>query len=107
MSYDRDRDSSFLEDLISRAKKAGADAADAVMFDSTSLSVGQRLGKPETIERAESSEVGLRVFIDKQMAIVSSGERDGASINKVVEQAIAMAKAVPADPYAGIADPSQ
>ncbi|MBV6632967.1 MAG: TldD/PmbA family protein [Alphaproteobacteria bacterium] len=107
MSYDRDRDSSFLEDLINRAKRAGADAADAVMFDSTSLSVGQRLGKPETIERAESSEIGLRVFIGKQMAIVSTGERQGDAANRLVDQAVAMAKAVPEDPYAGIAEPNQ
>lgn len=107
MAYDRDRDSSFLEDLIDRAKKAGADAADAVLFDATAISVGQRLGKPETVERAESSEVGLRVFIDKQMAIVSTGERKKEAADRLVEQAMAMAKAVPADPFVGLADKNQ
>jgi PmbA protein len=107
MAYDSDRDLSFLNDLISRARKAGADAADAVLFEGTSISVGQRLGKPETIERAESAEIGLRVFLGKQLAIVSSGERRPASLNELVERAIAMAKAVPEDKYAGIAEPGQ
>ena len=42
---------SLLDDLIRKAKAAGADAADAVLFDSASLSLSQRLGKPERLER--------------------------------------------------------
>ncbi|MEO0391892.1 MAG: metallopeptidase TldD-related protein [Pseudomonadota bacterium] len=107
MAYDRDRDSTFLDTLISRARKHGADAADAVLFDQTSLTVGQRLGKPETIERSESQDVGLRVFVGQQVAVVSTGDRNPDAIEKLVEQAVAMAHAVPADPYAGIADKDQ
>ena len=43
---------SLLEDLIGKAKAAGADAADAVLFDGASLSLSQRLGQPERLERA-------------------------------------------------------
>ena len=107
MAYDRDRDTTFLGDLIKRAKSYGADAADAVMFDQTSINVGQRLGKPETIERSESQEIGLRVFVGTKVANVSTGDRKPESIQTLVEQAVAMARAVPEDPYAGIADKGQ
>ena len=85
MAYDRDRDTTFLGDLIKRAKSYGADAADAVMFDQTSINVGQRLGKPETIERSESQEIGLRVFVGTKVANVSTGDRKPESIQTLVE----------------------
>ena len=37
----------LLQDLIGRARRAGADAADAVLFEGTSLSHARRLGKTE------------------------------------------------------------
>ena len=43
---------SLLDDLISRALKLGADAADAVAANAVSLSHAQRLGKMERLERA-------------------------------------------------------
>ena len=44
----------LLDDLIARAKKAGADAADAVLFEGASISHAQRLGKLEKLERQPS-----------------------------------------------------
>ena len=43
----------LLTDLIAQAKANGADAADAVHIESVSLSVAQRLGNPEMLERSE------------------------------------------------------
>mgnify|MGYP003995877905 CR=1 FL=1 len=57
--------SSILEQLISKAKNAGADTADALFMENRSLSVAQRLGKPESIERSEDQDLGLRVFVGK------------------------------------------
>ncbi len=97
----------LLEDLIRKAKAAGADAADAVLFDSASLSLSQRLGKPETLERSESGDLGLRVFVGRRQAIVSSSDRSPRMLEELVERAVAMARVVPEDPFAGIADPDQ
>src|SRR4051812_29170484 len=47
---------SLLADLIAHARKAGADAADAVLVAGTSLSVQRRLGKTEYVERAEGQD---------------------------------------------------
>src|SRR5712692_2522968 len=97
----------LLQDLVARAKKAGADAADAVLFDGVSLSHARRLGQTEKLERSESQDLGLRVLVGKRQAIVSSSDRSPAMLAELVERTLAMAKAVPEDPFCGLADPAE
>jgi PmbA protein len=97
----------LLHDLVAKAKKAGADAADAVAVVGTSLSHTRRLGKTEKLERSEHQDLGLRVLIGKQQAIVSSSDRAPATLDELVARAVAMAKAIPEDPFCGLADPDQ
>ena len=94
----------LLADLIARARAAGADAADAVLVSGTSLSVQRRLGQTEHVERAEGRDLGLRVFLGQQVAIVSATTVDPTSFDDLVDRALAMARVVPADPFAGLAD---
>src|ERR1700720_250480 len=94
----------LLADLIARARSAGADAADAVLISGTSLSVARRLGKTEHVERSEGRDLGLRVFLGQQAAIVSSSTMDPSSFKELAERAVAMARVVPEDPYSGLAD---
>jgi PmbA protein len=103
----RDETLDLLSGLIAKAKRAGADAADAVLFDSTSISISYRLGKVEHVERSEGGDLGLRVFIGKRMAMVSSSDRKAATLDEIVERAVAMARVVPEDPFCGIADPAE
>ncbi len=93
-----------LSDLIRHAKAAGADAADAVLVAGTSLSVARRLGKTEHVERSEGQDLGLRVFLGKRAAMVSATNVDPATFAALAERAVAMAKVVPEDPYAGLAE---
>ena len=95
----------LLEDVVTRARKAGAEQADAVMFDGASLSVSYRLGERENIERSESHDLGLRVLIGKQQGIVSSSDTAPRALDELVERAVAMARAATEDPYCGLADP--
>jgi PmbA protein len=95
---------SLLSDLIRQARTAGADAADAVMINGTSLSVSSRQGKTEHLERSEGRDLGLRVFVGKHASIVSSSSLDPAGFPSLVERAVAMAKVVPEDPFTGLAD---
>jgi PmbA protein len=97
----------LLQELVAKAKRAGADAADAVAFAGTSLSHTRRLGKTEKLERSESQDLGLRVLIGKQQAIVSSSDRAPAMLDELVERAVAMARAIPEDPFCGLAEPDQ
>jgi PmbA protein len=95
----------LLHALIEKALVAGADAADAVLYNAASLSASLRLGKPETVERAESGDLGLRVFIGRRQAIVSASDRRPEMLAELVERAVAMARVVPEDPFCGLAEP--
>lgn len=95
-----------LNDLLSQARTAGADAADAVLIESRSESVGVRLGNIEDVERSESSDLGLRVFIGKRQAIVSSTDLSSSTLDAMVARAIAMARLAPEDPFCGLAEPT-
>lgn len=100
-------DIDLLQDLVSRARKAGADAADAVLFEGVSLSHARRLGKTEKLERSESQDLGLRVLVGKQQAMVSSSDRSPKMLAELVERTLTMARAVPEDPFVGLAEPDE
>lgn len=94
----------LLSDLIDKAKRAGADAADAVVFDGTSLDVSYRSGKPEDLQRSEGRDLGLRAFVGKRQAFVSSNDFSSAAMDELVERVVAMARTAPEDPNCGLAD---
>ena len=94
----------MLSDLLTHAKRAGADAADTILFASTSVSVERRLGQMETLERSESRDLGLRVFVGQRSAIVSATSVDPAGFAALAARAVAMAKVVPEDPYAALCE---
>ena len=98
---------SRLDDLIKLALASGADAADALLVDSASLSVGRRMRKAEKLERSESIDFGLRVFVGKRQATVASTDLKPETLRGLVERAIDMARVVPEDEFAGIAEPEQ
>jgi PmbA protein len=93
----------ILDAVLRGAKSAGADAADALLVESVSASVSYRLGKLEDIERAESQDLGLRVFVGKQVAFISSTDFSKESLAQLPARAVAMARMAPEDKYAGLA----
>lgn len=95
--------SQLAERLVSAARRAGADAADAVAVRSMASSVTVREGAVEQSERAESDDVGLRVFVGRRTAVVSTNDITG-DVAPLAERAVAMAKVAPEDKYAGLAD---
>ncbi len=97
----------LLNDLISNAMKKGADGADAVLVSGTSLSLSQRLGKPENLERSEGQDLGLRVFIGKRQAIVSSSDFNKDALDELAQRCVDMARVVPEDPFCGLAQVEQ
>ena len=94
------------ERLVEAARKAGADAADAVALRSMSLSIEVRDGAVEESERAEGDDLGLRVLVGKRQAVVSTNDMTGDNIATLAGRAVAMARAAPDDKYAGLADES-
>ncbi len=92
------------ERLVAAARKAGADAADAVAMRSISQSVEVREGAVEASERSESDDMGLRVLVGRRQAVVSTNDVRGDGADALAERAVAMARVAPEDPYAGLAD---
>jgi len=92
----------LLDTLLTRARAAGAERADAILVARTSLSVERRLGSTETLERSESQDLGLRVFCGAKTAIVSASNVDPARFAALAERAVAMARVVPDDPFADL-----
>src|SRR5580698_3829166 len=103
-------DQSALVDLADRlvgaARRAGADAADAVAMRSVSLSVDVRDGAVEESQRSESDDVGLRVLVGHKQASISTNDIKADGLDALAERAVAMARVAPDDAFAGLADPA-
>jgi PmbA protein len=89
--------------LIEAATRAGADAADAIYVGNASTQVQVRLGALEDVERSEGEELGLRLFVGRRSASVSSSDLSADALAALVERAVAMAREAPEDPWSGLA----
>lgn len=90
--------------LIDAARKAGADECDALVVASRDVSVSVREGALEEAESAEGVDYGLRVLVGRKQASVSASDPSPAVLTELAERAVAMARAAPDDPFAGLAD---
>src|SRR6476661_10915945 len=104
--FDQSTLSTLAQRLVEAAKRAGADAADAVAVRGVSQGVEVRDGRVEESERSEGDDVGLRVLVDQRQAVVSTNDVSGDGVTRLAERAVAMAKVAPSDKYVGLADPA-
>jgi PmbA protein len=95
------------ERLVTAARRAGADQADALAVRSVSLSVDVRDGAVEESQRSEGDDLGLRVIVGHKQAVVSTNDLKGDGFDALAERAVAMARAAPEDRFAGLADTEQ
>ncbi len=89
-------------DLVARAMKAGATAADAVVREGEEFSSVLRLRKIESLKEAASKALGLRVFIGTRSASSYSSDFSAASLDRLVARTLAMARATSDDPSSGL-----
>jgi PmbA protein len=94
-------------DVVARAMKAGATAADAVVREGSEFSTLVRLGEVETLKDAGSRAVGLRVFLGKRAASTYSSDFSAEGIERLVKGALDLARVTSEDPYAGLPEPAQ
>ncbi|SIQ75849.1 microcin-processing peptidase 1. Unknown type peptidase. MEROPS family U62 [Paracoccus thiocyanatus] len=95
------------QQLLTTARKAGAEQADAVALEAAAVSVDMRGGKLEHAERAEGVEIGLRVLLGGRQACVSASDRSDRTIEEMAARAVAMAREAPVDDTLGLAEPGQ
>ncbi len=95
------------QDIVSRALKQGATAADAMVYERRDSSISIRQGVVEELEQSEAREIGLRVFAGQSSAIIAGSVLTPDARSRLAERAMAMAKLAPPDPFLGIATPDQ
>jgi PmbA protein len=103
--FDQSALTTLAERLVAAARRAGADAADAIAERGVSQSVEVRDGTVEESERSEGDDMGLRVLVGRRQAVVSTNDFAG-DIDELAARAIAMARVTPEDKFAGLADPA-
>ncbi|HEX4182325.1 MAG TPA: TldD/PmbA family protein [Caulobacteraceae bacterium] len=96
-------DENLLHEVVESALKAGADAAEAVLAERQSLSITVRMDKLEEVEREEARDLGVRVFVGRRQAAVSSSDMSPDARARLIERVVAMARLAPEDPYASLA----
>src|SRR5436853_7243278 len=94
-------------DVVRRAMKGGATAAECVVREGDEFSTVVRLGQVETLKESGSKAVGVRVFYGKRAASTYSSDFSRAGIDRMLSSALELAKITSEDPYAGIPEPSQ
>ncbi len=95
------------DDLLTAARRAGASAADAMVVSQRGVSVDVLDGALEHAERAESTEIGLRVLLGNRQACVAASDIRARTLSEMAERAVAMAREAPEDDAIGLADPAQ
>jgi PmbA protein len=102
-----DRLAGLAEDVIRRARAAGASQAEVAANIDTGLSVNVRLGEVETVEHTRDRGFGLTVYFGQRKGSASTADLNPDSIQATLDQACAIARYTEADPAAGLADPAR
>ncbi|WP_240732297.1 MULTISPECIES: metalloprotease PmbA [Dyella] len=102
-----DRLAELAEDVIRRARAAGASQAEVAASIDTGLNVNVRLGEVETVEHTRDRGFGLTVYFGQRKGSASTADLNPDSIQATLEQACAIARYTEEDPAAGLADPAR
>lgn len=105
-AYDVDALTELAASVVERARKAGADVAEATVSEGRHLSAKVRLGQPELLEEAGSRTLGLRVMRGQQVAVTSTSDLSPAGLARIVQDALELAELSQPDPFAGPPDPA-
>jgi PmbA protein len=89
-------------EVVERAMKAGATAADAIARDGNEFSTLVRLGEVETLKESGARALGLRLFVGNRVAATHSSDFSREGIEQLVSSAINLARATSEDPLAGL-----
>ena len=94
-------------DVLERAKVCGATEADIVVADGETFSVQVRVGAVDRLTKAREKRLGLRVFVGKRSATTSTSDFSKESLDRLISETCALAKAVVEDRVSGLPDASQ
>jgi PmbA protein len=96
----------LLTDVLGRARARGATEADGFLIEEQHFSASVRLGQVDTVKHSREQRLSLRVFAGKASAAASTSDLSRASLERVVDEATALARVTAEDPHAGLPDPA-
>jgi PmbA protein len=100
-------DTGLLASVLRRASERGATAADGFLVEDTSFSASVRLGQVDTVTHSREQRLSIRVFAGRASAAASTSDLSRASLERLVDEATALARVTAEDPHAGLPDPDQ
>ncbi|MGD1101037.1 MAG: metallopeptidase TldD-related protein [Terriglobia bacterium] len=89
-------------ELVNRAMRGGATAADVTVHETDEFSTALRLGQIEKLKEAASKALGLRIFRGVRSASSFSSDFSLPSLERLVERTLAMARVTSEDPASGL-----
>ena len=107
MSGGGPRRDDLLTDVLRRARARGATEADGFLIEEQHFSAAVRLGQVDTVKHSREQRLSLRVFAGKASAAASTSDLSRASLERVVDEATALARVTAEDPHAGLPDPGE
>src|SRR6185436_1643825 len=90
------------QQVIERAKRSGATAADVMIHEDNSFSVTVRMGEVETLKEAISRSLMVRVFIGKRTATSHTSDLTPAVVQQLVDETVEMARLTSEDESSGL-----
>ena len=93
--------------LLARAKERGASQGDVTVAEHEGVRVRVRLGKVETVSQAHETRLGLRLFFGPSSASTSTSDLSRTSLDRLLEETCAMARATARDEFGGLPEPGE
>src|SRR5215469_8422731 len=97
----------LLTDALEQARRRGATAADALAVQDQAFSAQVRLGQVDTVKHAREQHLGLRVFVGRSVAAVSTSDLSRESVTRLVDEAVSLARITTPDELGGLPDASE
>ena len=102
---------SIASDVLTRALKAGATDAEAVIYEGDEFSALVHLGQVDQLKESGSRAIGLRVFLHsangKRVASTSSSDLSPDGLTRLIDGALSLARITSEDPFAGLPEPEE
>ena len=97
----------LLVDVLERAQARGATAADGFLIEEQHFTASVRLGQVDTVKHSRDQRLSLRVFAGRASAAASTSDFSRASLERVVDEATALARVTAEDPHAGLPEAAE
>ena len=92
-------------EVVERARKGGADVAEAIARSGSQLTTKVRMGEPELVEEAAHRSLGMRVIKQRRVALTSTSDLTPRGLDRFIKDALELGDISQEDPFAGPADP--